>query len=149
MRKFLFVAALGVAAVVWAAKEQQVDTWASKFPVWFDRGIYVGTRSNPNDPTKDTVNKIAAIRTCDLQNLDIPSAAANVQSNVTATCTGMAVGDVIVGIAPQQDDAAFDDGTLNAFVESANTVKIQYAADTTGGDPAATNDYFVTFIKRQ
>lgn len=142
------MAVLLTGTLVWAAKEQSVDRYAGQFPLWLDKGLYVGTTSNPNAPTGDKVNKIAAIRTCDLQNVDIPAAAANVQSEVTATCTGMAVGDVIVGIAPQQDDAAWDVGNLNGFVETANTIKIQYMADSTGGDPAATNDYFVTFIKR-
>lgn len=142
------VAAVLLATGAYAARET-VQRHGSVFPVWFDAGIYVGSPTNPNDPTADKVHKIAAIRTCDCQNIDIPTAAAGVQTNVTCACIGVALGDVIVGIGPQQDDAAFDDGLLTGFVESANVVKIQYTADTTGGDPAATNDYFVTYIKRK
>lgn len=149
-RVFFVVMTFCLGAIAWAAAEQRVDKVGSAFPMWFDRGIYVGPASA--NPTANTVNKVMAIRTFDCQNIDIPAAAASVQANVTCTYTGTGgpvVGDVIVGIGPQQDDAAFDDCVLSGFVESANVFKIQSTCDTTGGDPAATNDYFITFIKRQ
>lgn len=138
----LFVmSALGVA---WAAADKSVEKVGSAFATHFDKGIYIGP-ANPN-PTNDTLNKVYAIRTCN-PTINIPSAAAATTVVATGTCANLSVGDVIVGVAPAADDAAFDEGVVWGFAESANTVKLVYHADATGGDPASMV-YYITFIER-
>jgi hypothetical protein len=68
--------------------------------------------------------------------IDIGSVAANTIVTGTVTITGAALGDIAF-ITPTADDAAFDNITLTAFVESANTVKWVAQGDGTGGDPAS------------
>jgi len=132
-------AAVGIGGVALGAAYGGAVVGPYTVPVYAKGGIFIGDAT-----TNDSTNKLSKLVRCQLDNLDIPSAAASVQANITGTCTGVALG-THVNIAPLQDDAAWDDGTLGAFVESANTVKVTFTADTTGGDPAATNDYEITW----
>lgn len=78
--------------------------------------------------------------------LDIGTAGAGSAVTADVVFTGAALGD-ICNIAPLQDDAAWDEGTLTCFVEGTDDVKVIFHADGTGADPAATNDYIVMLIK--
>lgn len=145
-KKFLVVVmTFCLGAVAWAAAENRVDKVGSAFPMWFDKGIYVGPSTS--NPTTNTLNKVAALKTCN-PTIDIPNAAAATTVTATGTCTGIAVGDVIVGFAPAADDAVFDEGVIFAFAESANTVKLVFHPDATGGD-IASMVWYITYIKRQ
>lgn len=145
MKKLTAVLAIFALTTVAIAAKEAVQRTGSPSPVWFESGIYVGTPASQVD--QDVAHRIRTIKVCQLDNFDIAAAAANVQVNTTGTCTGMAVGDQILAVSPLQDDAAFDDAILTGFVESANTVKIQMTADTTGADPAATNDYRILYLQ--
>lgn len=89
---------------------------------------------------------ITVIRACTLTDLDIGAAGAGAAAVVTGSCTGATLGDACQ-IGPVQDDAAWDEGSLTCFVESAGVVKLVYHADASGGDPAATNDYKVVLTR--
>lgn len=141
----IILAMLAVSVTMaWAATEK-VDTNTSAFPMHFKAGIYVGSASH--NVVADTLNKVAAIKSCSKVDLNIPAAGANETAVVTTSCLGAALGEIIM-VAPQQDDPCWDEGTLTVFVESANTVKLVFHADVTGCDPAATNDYVFTWFKR-
>ena len=148
MKRYIILAGVCVAAIVWSATEKVYDKYGGAYPLWLDKGLYVGGTSNPNSPVGDTLNKLAAIRTCKMASVNIGAAAAATTVVATGTCTGVAVGDSITAVSPSADDAAWDEGPLTAFVESANTIKLVYHADASGGDPASM-DYYITFIKRQ
>jgi hypothetical protein len=77
---------------------------------------------------------------------DIASAAASSTSTATAAVSGAALGD-ICSVSPMQDDAAWDEGGLTCFVESSGSVKIVYHADSSGGDPGASNTYRISLIQ--
>lgn len=94
-------------------------------PRFLKGGAYVG-----NTTTK-IVKHISSLVT-----VDLAAAAASTCSVTTATLTGAALGDQVV-CTPTADDAALDEGTFSCFVESANTVKIAYCADATGGNVAS------------
>jgi hypothetical protein len=67
--------------------------------------------------------------------IDIASTAAGAVSVVTVSVSGAVVGDIVT-VSPQSDDAAWDIGSLTAFVESAGVVKLVYQAGAGGpGDP--------------
>lgn len=68
--------------------------------------------------------------------LDIGAAGANAAVVGTEVVTGAALGD-LCQMRPLLDDAAWDEGNLTCFVESAGVVKWQYMADDTGGNPAS------------
>lgn len=141
------LAVFGVLIVMLLASVALAAAYAGSFfsggpidlPIYAKGGIFVGSAT-----PLSTTNRVATIKACQLDNLDVPTAAANVCTAITGTCTGVALG-THVDIAPQQDDAAWDEGHLDVFVESTNTVKVVYCADATGADPAATNDYQITW----
>lgn len=147
MKKYMIAVVVSVVLALGAfAASEKVERWPSKFPQAILPGLYVGPETGTYKVTGDTINKLAAIRTCN-PTVDIGAAAAATTVVATGTCSGIAVGDVIVGIGPAADDAAWDEGVLSGFAESANTVKLQYHADATGGDPASMV-YYITYIKR-
>lgn len=78
--------------------------------------------------------------------IDIGSASANAAVTADATVSGAALGNHCL-IAPVEDDAAWDEGTLTCFVEGSNDVKIVYQADDSGGNPGASNTYRITLIQ--
>lgn len=145
-RVLILLSALCVAGLAWAAAEQTVDRYGGQFPLHLNKGLYVGPEGSQN-PVKDTLNRISAIRTC-APTVNIGAAAAAATVVATGSCPGLALGDVVLPPAPAADDVAWDEGPLTAFAESANTVKLVYHADATGGDPA-NMIYYITFIKRQ
>jgi hypothetical protein len=128
-----------IAGVAFAAAYGGSVEGPFEVPLFAKGGFFVGAAS-----TASTTNRVTVIRACQIDNLVLATAAANVCVTATATCAGVALGTHI-DIAPQQDDAAWDEGQLDAFVESANTVKVTYCADATGADPADTNDYQITW----
>lgn len=132
-----------VAAVAYAG--EKVDPLGSKYPFFIDNGLYIG-KAGVDDPTDNKINKIRAILTC-TPTIDIGAAGAAATVVATGSCPGLALGDVVLPPAPSADSAAWDEGPLTAFAESANTVKLVYHADATGGDPASMV-YYITFIKR-
>ena len=83
-------------------------------------------------------NPILTGSTTSITDLDLPNAVATC---TTATATVACTVGQRVAVAPQQDDAAWDTGSLTAFCESSNTVKAVYCGT---GNPAATNDYNFT-----
>lgn len=148
MRRILFVTAVltafsaGLFITAAPAQAGQLFTSLSKAKPHTERndfkgGVSIGT----------TGTLLTHIRRVQVDNLDLSAAGAGVQSVVTTTgVTGVALGDNCQ-VAPLQDDAAWDEGNLNCFVESAGTIKLQYHSDSTGGDPAATNDYIFTLTR--
>jgi len=75
-------------------------------------------------------------------NLDIGAASANQCVVVTTNLAGVteALGDM-VSIVPTVDDAAWDNGSLTAFVESADVTKVVWCTDADATDPDAGNDF--------
>jgi hypothetical protein len=76
-------------------------------------------------------------------NFDAASAGAAVVA--TDAVTGAALGNDC-SVVPLLDDAAWDNGTLTCYVESANVVKLVFHADDTGADPAAMT-YRITLLQ--
>lgn len=68
--------------------------------------------------------------------IDLGAAGAGAAVVATDAVTDATVGD-LCQVAPSADDAAWDEGSLTCFVESAGSVKIVYHADASGGDPAS------------
>ena len=76
---------------------------------------------------------------------NIGAGAANVAVPVTVARVGAALGNDC-SVVPLLDDAAWDEGSLTCYVESADVVKIVYHPDATGGDPADMT-YRVTLLQ--
>lgn len=105
----------------------------------FREGISIGKATGTGD-------LITAVIVKQVDNLNPGAAATNALVVTTTTVTGAALGDLCL-IAPVQDDAALDDMTLTCFVESADTVKVQWHADVTGATPAATTDFRIFLLR--
>lgn len=136
--KFLAVlAALGVAGLAWAVAEQRVDKYGGQFPVWFNKGLYVGT--DTANPTASTYNKVAGIRTC-TGDYDFPALTGSVlgldtlcAESSAITCTGVKFTDTCNVGLDQVVVNAF--GNFNAYVSATGAVKVRACADgiTDGG----------------
>ena len=70
--------------------------------------------------------------------------------NACVSGTSYVLANVVLGnnvmVSPLLDDAAWDAGSLTAFVESTGVIKIIYCADGTGADPASMT-YRVTVLQ--
>lgn len=130
MKKYI-IGVLLFAGITYAAIER-VDKWGSAYPIWFNKGLYVGPDS-PN-PTNDRDNKVTRLLSDSLI-YDFPalsgSAGAGVQTTVCAysnplTITGVRFGDgCSVGVNTGQPS---EFGLISPVVTAASTVKIQACA---------------------
>lgn len=77
---------------------------------------------------------------------DLASAGAGAAVSAVVAVTDATLGDLCT-VAPVEDDAAWDNGTLTCFVESSGNVKIVFHADDTGADPTATNTYKIGLLR--
>jgi len=78
--------------------------------------------------------------------INLGSAAANTCVVDTAAVTGAALGDAVI-VSPLIDDAAWDTGSLTAFVEGPASVKIVYCNPTVGVVDPGSMTYRLTIIQ--
>lgn len=136
-RKFRFGLAALVMALLCAPLLVHADSTSQELaPKNFKGGMSVGNGGT----------LLVKVKCVEVADQDIPSAAAATTVVKAVTVTGVALGDALISFTPKQDDAAYDEGSLSAFIEAADTVKLVYHADATGGDPAATNDFEFCWI---
>lgn len=77
---------------------------------------------------------------------DIGAVAAATTGTLAVSVAGATLGDSVI-CQSVQDDAAWDECSLNCYVESAGIVKMVVHADATGCDPAVGNDYRFTLLR--
>lgn len=78
--------------------------------------------------------------------IDLASAAANTCVTATDAVTNSALGNSVM-VQPSADDAAWDIGSLTAFVETAGTVKIVYCNNSAGASDPAAMTYRLTLLQ--
>lgn len=104
----------------------------------FREGISVGKATGTGDLITAVIVEGVTI--------DFAAPGANEQAVATATVTGAKLGDVCI-VSPAADDAAFDNGSLFCFVESADTVKAGYMSDATTAQDPASGTFNITLIR--
>jgi hypothetical protein len=124
MKFWGIVFTLAVASVVWGAAQVGFDKYGGQFPVWFNKGLYVGP-DNPN-PTSSTTNKI----TRSLGNsatINFSSSYLTPADSSAITVTGAQAGD------PCQVGVPTAAGALKAnyacYVSAADAVKVKFTPE--------------------
>lgn len=155
MKSVVLYGLLALTTIAFGAKEF-VDRYGGQYPVWFNKGMYVGP--NSPDPTASTINKITRIVACqaafDYGTLsDTYPGFPTCADTSAVTCTGARVGDVcqVGALSTQSIDGGpiiISEGNLMCFVSATNAVKGRLCVMTADGGiynvPDAGYNYIVT-----
>ncbi len=128
-RYIILFTMLGLASAAYAVKER-VDKYGGQFPVWFNKGIYVGP--NSPDPSQSTLNKVTRVTGCQGA-YTFPLLGTRFGDRTCAetnaiTCANVRVGDVCqVGLlstlAADGGSRLLIEGDLTCYVSATDAVK--------------------------
>lgn len=127
---------------------EKVDRAGSLYPLFFDRGFYVGPRSP--DPTSTTANKVTRMLSTSAT-IDVATVTAACNDSAGQTITGAQVGDpCFVGMPTTLTGAGTGlSATFTCYVSAANTVVLRHCPVGVAADDPASATYFFRVISQQ